>query len=127
MTTNAEYVLAKQSGDAAFYAAVEVQVDVVAITERTQALDISPPSNAPADWCRAVEFGIHYAGEHLPRSQRFGKKYAVTVISIKGHPVDTTLIVIAFAAAKAFWKAVGSDGPAGFELDVSARVFHVPK
>lgn len=125
MVTLGTHTLAVQSGTAGFFACVSVRLEMVEGGD--ERLEIMQAPDLPSEWQTAAAFGIAYAREHLPRSQKFGRSFVVTVLEIRGHAVDTTLVAVAFAAAHAFWKAAGCQVPAGFDLDVPGRSFHLPK
>lgn len=124
MRASGKYELAEQAGDAGFYAEVVVRLE---IEDGKDGLSISYPGDLESDGCLAVGFGIAYAREHLRRELRLGRRMSVTVETVNGHVVDTTTMALAFAAAKALWNACGVEGPEGFSLDATARMFHVPK
>ena len=119
-----KYLLAKQFGNAGFYADVVLKVRVESGHDDVV---ITYPADMAPDWQAAIGFGLAYAREHLPRDQRLGKRLSVEILSAKGHLVDTSTMTLAFAAAKALWNAMGCEGPPGFVLDAGTRAFHVPK
>jgi hypothetical protein len=60
-------------------------------------------------------------------SQLQGAGTRVLVLEFRGHIVDTTEVVAAFAAAHAFFKALGATPPNGFQLDAATGLFTFPK
>ena len=59
-----------------------------------------------AEWRIGAHFGIDYVLERIPRRKLFPKGATIHVESIQGHAVDTTNVVIAYAAANALLHAL---------------------
>ena len=77
-----------------------------------------------SEWSAGVLFGIAWAYERAvhPKSGM-----TVTVASVRGHVVDTTEVVTAFAAANAFYAAIGKPAPEQLRFDPATGVFTFPK
>ena len=64
-----------------------------------------------AEWHIRAQFGIDYVLERLPVEKLFPRGAAIHVERIQGHPVNTTNVLIAYAAANALAHALDLDGP----------------
>lgn len=119
----AKYELAAQSGNWGYYAVVAMEVDVL---EGGPSLEIAFVERIH-DWRYGVQFGIAYAYEKTILAQPRSRGVKVRVVSVLGHPVDTTEAAVAFAAAHAFCRAIGVALPQPPRLSESTGEFIFPK
>lgn len=87
-------------------------------------LEIGLEAPSDAAWQSGARFGVAYAYEHSPVH---GRRVTVRVRRHFGHIVDTTEVLMAYAAAMAFWEAVGAPPPPGFALHVETASVTFPK
>jgi hypothetical protein len=98
-----EYTLATQLGKRGFFGKVVLSVDANGGTG-TIRVDFDP--ERAAEWQIGAHFGIDYILERIPQRKLFPKGATIHVESIQGHTVDTTNLVIAYAAANALLHAL---------------------
>ncbi len=88
-------------------------------------VDFDP--SVPDEWKSGASFGIGYVLEHITTQTLFPNGGRVRVLSIGGHSVDTTNVVIAFVAANALYKALGMQPTKKPEFDRNTGSFTFPK
>lgn len=118
MKRKASHEVALQSGNVGYFAAIELEAE----------LKEGPPSlvvdfaDGVESWRAGALFGVAYAYEKSPvRSVR------VRIASLRGHVVDTTEAVVAYAAAWAFWKALDVVPAREPLMDADHALFSFPK
>jgi hypothetical protein len=107
------YELAVQHEQMGYYAVVRLEVKLVSFFQGARVTFADPAT----PWKAAAEFGVGYAYE---RTHRAGPKTLgaeVRVREIVWQPVDTTELLVAFAAAQAFCRAVGKAPPPTMRLE----------
>jgi hypothetical protein len=115
--------LAAQHGGWGYYGVVRLDVEVVS-TFRGIRVEFT---DGGADWKVGVEFGIAYAYEKSLGAQPNAPGATVRVLEFRGHDVDTTEVIAAFVAARAFFMAIRADPPAGLELKAPTGEVVFPK
>jgi len=119
------YKLAMQHRGRAYYAEIELEIDILPCTDvKSTGLYIHFIENSENEWKSAVIFGVTYAWEKVEKGMQ---EYRVTIRSVRGHVVDTTQMVMAFAAMNAFWEAIDEEPITAPRLDSETGVFLVPK
>ena len=102
-----EFTLATQLGKRGFFGKVVLSVDANG-DAGTIKVDFDP--DRAGEWQIGAHFGIDYVLERIPRRKLFPKGATIHVESIQGHAVDTTNLVIAYAAANALLHALDLEG-----------------
>jgi hypothetical protein len=124
METSGTHKLAAQHDNYGYFAEVSVNV----MLERGDAgLRVEFSEGTGSAWRAGASFGLAYAFEKSPMAEVRGKRVVVRVTSIRGHAVDTTEVLIAYASAKAFWQAVGVSPPQEPVLDQAGGSVVFPK
>jgi hypothetical protein len=109
-----EYKLAVQKAQAAYYAMVRLEVKPVSFFHGARVTFVDPAT----PWKAAVEFGVAYAYGHAHMDLKTSGA-EVRVRDISWMPTDTTELLVAFAAAHAFCRAIGRTPPATLRLDAA--------
>jgi hypothetical protein len=117
------FKLACQSGGKGYYG--EVRLATRSVCDRGLVIDFAP--GCEAHWRIGAEFGITYGWELVQFSRSRGNGLVVTVLDIRGQPVDTTNLVVAFVAANALWNALGSAPEHSPSFDATNGRFTFPK
>jgi len=128
-TRKGRYKLATQIGHFAFYGEVEVEVELAELPglPRVQVVHVDPKGPcSDLDWKGATSFGIQLAASKLGR-ELIGKGLLVKVMNVHGMVADTGLIDLAFAAAFAFWDAVGYVPKNPPRVDTASLSFVFPR
>ncbi len=102
--SKAEYTIAKQIGNKGYFGRVALDVDTSEANANQVIVDFE--DSVSDTWRAAANFGIMYMLDHLPKRSHYPHGLRVHVTTIGGHPVDTTRIVIACAAANALAEAL---------------------
>ncbi|MBI5547147.1 MAG: hypothetical protein HY901_24975 [Deltaproteobacteria bacterium] len=121
MIKSGEFSLALQEGSRGYYAFVRLEV----LIER-QGSGVVLEFAVPSEWRAGVEFGVRYAFERILDPAERGR-VLIRVTEIRGHAVDTTEVVAAYAAAFALWRAFGREPARLPSLDAAAGIFQFPK
>lgn len=94
--------VALQEGNVGYYAEVELHAEWT----QTSQLNVVLPQHVQDCWKEAIAFGCRYALEKIPVSTKKGAGLVVTVSSLRGHAVDTTSEIVAYATSLAVWKSL---------------------
>lgn len=116
--------LAVQVGRRGFFGKVAVEVEPF---ERDGDVIVDFDPSVDKEWKSGATFGIEYALEHIATKTYLPKGGRIRVLSIGGHAVDTTNVVIAFVAANALYKALGVLPAKRPEFDRNTGAFTFPK
>lgn len=119
-----EFKLVVQAGQVGYYA--EIVLDV----QRSPQLEGIAIQFAPSCEIRyraAAQFGIEYAWEYTPRELKGNTGLAVEIVTIRWAAVDTTSVLVAYAAAEALWKAISHTPRRPIKLDTEARGIFFPR
>jgi hypothetical protein len=108
-----EYKLAVQTGQTAYYALVRLEVKLVSFFQGARVTF----ADAAGPWKAAIEFGVGYAYDRTERAGPKSLGAEVRVREIGWMVLDSTEVLVAFAAAQAYCRAVGKTPPAGLRLD----------
>lgn len=114
MEHQGKYTLAVQQGNFGYYAEVAIVVTVESGLPGL-VVDVSEPVDSV--WDAGARFGVAYAFEKAPMHGVRNKAVHVTIKRIRGHVVDTTAVVVAYASARAFWDALQLAPPRDITLD----------
>jgi hypothetical protein len=114
------YRIATQSGLRGYLAELTIQVDL----RDEEQLEIAFLS-IDKRWRRGVEFGLAYAFEKC--AGVLGPMGAHVAVQLRGHLVDTTEALAAYAAAMAFFSALRCPAPNGLELRIGTGEVIFPK
>lgn len=120
---SADYTVAVQHGNLAYYAKVSMNV---ASEEPGTGLQIDMDPAIDQRWSTALLFGIEYAAGCFRRAAAAQSKIKVKVTNVGWQLSDTTNISMALAAIHAFWKAVEFSPDRGPVLDLPRRQFCLP-
>jgi hypothetical protein len=107
------------------FADVQLRVQPAERVGTPVSFDVVDLDNDPrrADWIAGVEFGVRYALEHLPRSER---QVAICVLRLHTNPVDSSTMAVAFATCLAVWNALGYVPQVVPMFDEKSRSFVFP-
>ena len=124
MERSGKFTLAVQNGKFAYFAEV-----VIAITVESgvPGLDIELPGAVDASWAAGARFGVAYAFEKAPLHGIRDSAVSVTIELIRGHVVDTTSVLVAYASARAFWDALQVTPSRHIVLDDATGTVSFPK
>jgi hypothetical protein len=104
MRQTGTYRLAAQHGNFGYFAEVSINVTM----EPGEAgLRVEFADDTAESWRSGARFGIAYTFEKSPMLRGRGNRVVARVTGIRGHPVDTTEVLVAYVSAAAFWQAVG--------------------
>ncbi|MSU79630.1 MAG: hypothetical protein EXS16_16265 [Gemmataceae bacterium] len=120
----ADEKLAVQVGSKGYFGKVSLEAEA---EDRGGNVTVDFDPSISGEWRTGASFGIDYALDHVTRRSLFPKGGRVRVLSIGGHAVDTTNVVIAFVAANAIYKALGVQPIKRPEFDKNTGVFSFPK
>ncbi|MCK6524265.1 hypothetical protein L6R49_22900 [Myxococcota bacterium] len=124
MEHHGRYTLAVQQGDFGYYAEVAI---VVTVESGSPGLVVDVAEPVDAAWDAGARFGVAYAFERAPTYGVQNKAVRVTIKRIRGHVVDTTAVVVAYASARAFWDALQLAPPRDITLDSATGTVSFPK
>lgn len=115
---------AKQIGGWGSFADVEVVVSPR--NSNSALLDVGGLSDDPRgdDWLAGVQFGVRYALEHVPGSER---NVSIRVPYLHTNPVDSSTLSVAFATCFAVWDALGHSPDAAPYFDDASKSFVFPR
>jgi len=113
------HILARRDGNHGYYASVVLEVEVSG-KRGEHSIEFAEEVGA---YRAGLSFGIAYAHEKSALEQGI----RVRVLELRGHVVDTTEVVVAYAAAHALWDALGVTPPRELVLDARAAEFTFPK
>jgi hypothetical protein len=122
----AEFKLAVQSGNRGYFGKVVLHIESNGAAGGVK-VDFDP--QRAADWQAGARFGIDYVLEHVSIKKLFPEGATIHVDAIQGHPVDTTNVVVAYAAANALIRALEIELAEGKmpKLDEKNGLFVFPK
>ena len=118
------YRVAVQHGKRAYFAVVALEVTVGVGAAET--VRVANDSGEPT-WKAGMRFGIAYAYERTLKRNWLPPGVEVRITEFRGHVVDTTEIVVAFAAAQAFYAALELPPPPELQFDPASGIFSFPK
>jgi len=103
--------VAHQVGGAGAFAEVRIELNEAEQFSISFEQDAASDTNADGSpiFATGVEFGIRYAIERLWLHRQEPKTYAVNVTELRTMVVDSTLGWVAYAAAQAYFNALGID------------------
>lgn len=118
-----EYTVKQQAGEWGYYAGIALEAQDC---EPGQAgvhfkVRLSSPFQI------AVQFGIEYALQHAAGAGRRPRPLLIEVVATKTNPVDTTLVVLAYAAMHATWEMLGEAPRRQPEIRAEEGIFLLPK
>jgi hypothetical protein len=109
-----ECTVATQLGQRGFFG--RVVVSIVADNNAGTVRVVFDPDRA-TQWRLGAQFGIDYVLERISKRKVFPSGATIHVETIQGHEVDTTNVVIAYAAAKALLEALDLEGSTAKQPD----------
>jgi hypothetical protein len=123
---SAQYTLAIQEGQRAFYARVCVQIRSARPDEPDSAVTVG--ADVDAQWHDAVRFGVCYALEQASRESRHvsSSRPRVSVTEVDWQPFDSTAMTVFFATVQATWKGLGFTPQQPPRLDPSSAEYVIP-
>lgn len=119
--TRGEYKLAVQSGSKGYYGIVALHVEPDTDSGKLQ-VEFDP--KLAQDWQVGARFGIEYVMERIP--SRFPNGVRIKVDLIRGQPVDTNNVVIAYVSAHALLAALELENVRKPDLDPVKSLFLFP-
>jgi len=123
---SAQYTLAIQEGQRAFYARVCLQIRSTHPDEPDPAVTVGV--NVDARWHVAVRFGVFYALEQVSRESGHirSSRPHVSVTEVDWQPFDSTAMTVFFATVQATWKGLGFTPQRPPRLDPSSADYVIP-
>lgn len=117
---------AVQVGPWGLFADVQLLVLPGSASDDRVALDVAHLAADPRrrDWIAGIDFGVQYALECLPLSER---DISICITHLHTNPVDSSTMSVAFAACFAVWDAVGCIPKAIPRFDEDTRAFVFPQ
>ena len=112
--------VAQASGGYGYFAEVELEVELGGQGLR---LDFGPGAT---EWQEGARFGVAYALEHKGQSREDRRGARVRVLQIRGHAIDTTSMVVAYAAMLALWDALGESPARAPRIEGATGIFSIP-
>ena len=118
MKKQSKFAFLRQEGQIGYYATVILHV------ERQSIMEIQYGDSCDPSWESAARFGVSYALGQLAKTEG-DVAFRIVIEKVLGHEIDTTDVIVAYAAAHALWDAIESKSefPIAFHAEHGTFVF----
>lgn len=97
------FKLSQAMGSFGCYAVVHIGFERLSLVQDL-ALSVAP--ECAKEYRTAALYGFEYAWEHIPRNVKLQCGVRIVLRQIESVPVDTSSVLVVYAAANALWKAL---------------------
>lgn len=98
-----QFKVSQAMGQHGCYAMVEIEAEM---SNEIGKLTVATSPDCAAEYRSAAIYGMEYAWEHAPREVKKERGVTVVLRQVESAPIDTTSIMVVYAAASALWEAL---------------------